>query len=96
MHRRHAQYLAPLLLPELGAHHSIDPRSYRVAGLVEEHASIVIEAHNGAIGSLCLVLGADDDGVSHIAALDFAGGRGGVHIVTNIALLLDDDDDAIP
>lgn len=96
MHRRHTQDLGPLLPPQLGADDAVDAAADGVAGLVDQDAGVVVEAHDGAVLALDLVLCAHDDGVPDVAALDLvAGGRGRHALTAGAALLLDDADDAV-
>lgn len=71
MHRCQTQYLAPLLISQLLAHHTIHPRPDRFASLVDQNASIVIESHNAPIRSLILLLRPHHDRMSNIASSDF-------------------------
>lgn len=99
MHRSHTQQLAPFLAAQLGAHNTIDTRPDGLAALVDEHAGVVVEAHAAAVAALQLVLGAHDDGVADVAALDL-GGVGGrraaqAALARGGALLLHDAHDAV-
>lgn len=96
MHGRHTQDLCPLLPPQLCADDAVDATADGVAGLVDEDAGVVVEAHDGAVHALDLVLCAHDDGVSDVAALDLVAGGGGGHaLAAGAALLLDDAHDAV-
>lgn len=96
MHGCHTEDLAPLLPPELGADDAVDAASNGVTGLVDEDAGVVVEADDGSVLALDLVLCADDDGVADVATLDLiAGGRGRHALAAGAALLLHDADDAV-
>lgn len=74
MHRRQTQYLTPLLIPQLLAHHTIHPTPNRLAPLIDQHARVIVELHHAAVRALVLFCRADDDGVADVAAADFVGG----------------------
>lgn len=96
MHGGHAENLAPLPPPELGADHAVDAGADGVARLVDEDAGVVVELDDGAVGPLDLLPGPHDDGVPDVAALDLVGRRRGAHAgVRGAALLLDDGYDAV-
>ena len=96
LHGRHAQDLAPFLPLQLRAHHTVDSRSDRVTRLVQQHAGVVVEPDDGAVSPLRRVLGAHDDGVADVAALDFVGGRHARHAGGGGgAVFLNHGDDAI-
>lgn len=69
MHRRHAQDLAPALPAQLGAHDAVDARADGVAGLVDQHAGVVVEPHDAAVGPLHLFPRPHHDRVPDVAPL---------------------------
>lgn len=97
MHRRHTQNLAPLLPPQLGAHHPVYPRSDRLATFVDQHTGIVVKAYTAAVPALDLVLCADHNGMANVTAFHFGGGGRGTHaaLARGGALLLDNADNAV-
>ena len=98
MHGRQRQDLGPLLLPQLRRHDAADSRPNGLAGLVDEDASIIVELDDAAVRALPLLRGAHDDGVAHISSPDFVRGADGYAVArlrAEVALLLDDDDDAV-
>ena len=95
VHGSHTEDLAPLLPSQLGTDDAVDAGADGVAGLVDEDAGVVVEADDGAVGALDLVLCADDDAVADVAALDLVAGGGGHALGGGAALLLDDADDAV-
>lgn len=93
MHRRQTQYLTPALVPQLPAHHAVQPTSNRLSALVNQHTSIIVELDNTAVRALVFLCCADYDGVSDVAAADFVGGAdgdGAAGFGTEGALFLDD------
>lgn len=96
MHGGHAENLAPLPPPELGADDAVDTGADGVARLVDEDAGVVVELDDRAVGPLDLLPGPHDDGVADVAALDLVGRRRGAHAgIRRAALLLDDGYDAV-
>lgn len=94
--RSHTQNLAPPPPPQLSTHDAVHARSDRVAGLVDEHARVVVEADHAAVGPLHLFPRAHDDGVPDVPALDFVGGGGDAHAgVAGAPLFLDDGYDSV-
>jgi len=92
VHGRHGQDLTPLLPPQLSANNTVDARTDRVASLVDQDAGVVVESDDAAVGARGLLLGADDNGVAHVTALDLVRGRRAGHTtITSAAVLLDDD-----
>jgi len=95
LHRCHAQYLAPLLRPQLLSHDAVDATSDRVAGLVDEHARVVVEPDRAAVAPADPVPRPYHDCVSDITSLDL-GAAGGCHACgVGASLLLYYDDDSI-
>lgn len=71
-----------------------------IAGLVDEHARVVVKFHDAAVGALIFLSRANNDGVTDVASPDLVGGGNGdcgigTRLRTERSLLLDDDDDAI-
>ena len=97
MHRRQTQDLAPLHVPQLLSHYSIQSTADRLPVLVDENTCVVVEAHHAAIRPLVLLLCAHHDCVSDISSSDFVGGGDGdsVRFCAKVALLLNDYYDAV-
>lgn len=97
MHRRQTQNLAPFHISQLLPHHTVQSTPNRLPVLVDQHARVVVEAHDTPVLALVHLLGAHDDGVPDVAAADLVGcGDGdGVAFGAEVALLLDDDYDAV-
>jgi hypothetical protein len=79
---------------------TIQSRADRLSSLVDENAGVVVKLDNTAVRSLVLLCGTDDNGVSDITTADFVGGTdgyaaSGAGFGTKVALLLNDDDDAV-
>ena len=93
VHRRQTQYFTPLLVLQLLAHNAIHPRSNRLASLIDQNASIIIEPHNAPIRSLILLLRPHHDRMPDIAASDLVrcgDGDGTARFRTEASLLLND------
>lgn len=98
MHRRQTQNLTPLLVPQLLPHDAIHARPNGLPALVNQHTSIIIKPDHTAVRPLVLLRRAHDDGVPNVAAADFVGGAdgdGAARFGAEVALFLDNDDDAI-
>lgn len=98
VHGRQRQDLGPLLLPQLRRHHAADSRPNGLARLVDEHAGVVVELDDAAVRALPLLRCAHDDGVTHVSSPYFVRGADGYAVArlgAEVALLLDDYDDAI-
>jgi hypothetical protein len=79
---------------------TVQSRADRLSSLVDENAGVVVKLDNTAVRSLVLLCGTDDNGVSDITTADFVGGTdgyaaSGAGFGTKVALLLNDDDDAV-
>jgi hypothetical protein len=97
VHRGQRQNLGPLLLPQLCGDDTAHSRPNRLTGLVDQYTCIVVELDYTAIGPLPLFRCAHHDGVPYVASSDLvrcADGNGG-GLRTEVALLLDDDYDAV-
>ncbi len=100
MRRRQRPNLGPLLVPKLRPDDTVQPGPNRLAGLVDEHAGVVVEAHDAAVWPLVLLRRAHHAHLPRVAASDLVGsGRrhaaAGTALGAKRALLLDDDNDAI-
>lgn len=98
MHRRQRQDLGPLLLSELARDDAAHSRSDGLAGLVDEHAGVVVELDHAAVGPLPLLRCPHHDGVSHISSSDLvrcADGHAVAGLGAEVALLLDNHHHAI-
>lgn len=96
MYWSQTQYLAPLHLSQLCAYDAVQSRSNRFAGLVDEHAGIIVEPHHASIWSLELLLGPHDYRMTNVSSSHFIGRRctdrsSWAGLWTEISLLLDDD-----
>lgn len=94
VHGRQRQNLGPLLLPELCCHNPADSGSNGLAGLVDEHASIVVELDHAAVGPLPLLRCPDHDGVAHVSSPDLVGCADGYAVAgfrAKVALFLHHD-----
>ena len=94
----HAEDLAPALAAELGGDNAVDAGADGVAGLVDEDAGVVVEAHDAAVGALQLLGRPHHNGVPYVAAAHLVG-RAHRHAAAaglgpEAALLLHNDDDA--
>lgn len=95
LHRRHAQYLTPLLVPQLLSHNAVDATTDRVSGLVDEHARVVLEPHRTPVAPADPVPRPHHYCVSDIASLDL-GSAGRRHARSmGASLFLYDDDDSV-
>lgn len=74
MHRRQTQNLAPLRALQLLSHQTAQTTANRLATLVDQHASVVVELHYAAVGARVFLCCADHYGVADVAAAHFVGG----------------------
>ena len=98
VHRRQRQDLRPLLLPQLCRHNTADSRPNGLAGLVDQHAGVVVKLDHAAVRSLPLLRCAHDDCVADVSAPHFvccADGHAVAGLGAEVALLLDDNYDAV-
>lgn len=93
MHGRQRENLGPLHLSQLGRDDTADSRADGLAGLVDEHAGVVVELDHAAVRPLPLLRCADYDGVSYIASSDLIRGADGDAVAgfgAKVSLFLDD------
>ena len=98
MHGCQGQNLRPLLLPQLRRHNTADSRPNGLAGLVDQHAGVVVKLDHAAVRSLPLLRCAHDDCVADVSSSYFvccADGHAVARLRAEVALLLDDYDDAV-
>lgn len=98
VHGCQRQNLGPLLLPQLGGHNAADSRPNGLAGLVDEHAGVVIELDHATVRSLPLLRCAHNNGVSDVSSsylVRCADGHAVARLGAEVALLLDDNDDSV-
>lgn len=98
VHGRQRQDLRPLLLPQFCCHDAADSRPNGLAGLVDQHAGVVVELDHATVRSLPLLRCAHDDCVADISSPHFVGGADGHAVAglgSKVALLLNDYDDAV-
>ena len=73
MHRRQTQYLTPLLASQLLADQTRKSTPNRLAALVYQHASVVVELHHAAVRPRVLLRRPHNHRVPDVAAADFVG-----------------------
>ena len=98
MQRRQTQNLTPPLISQLLPHNTIHTTPNRLATLIDQHTRIVVELHHRAVLPLHLLRRAHNHGVSNVASSHFVGradGDSAAGLGTEVALFLDDDDDAV-
>ena len=83
--KNQADRLSNIVVAELAGHGTEDTGTHDLVLLGQQHASVVVEADVGTVGTADLLLGTDDDGIGNRALLGVAARNGA----------LDGDDDLV-